>query len=80
MRSIRSHGKLFGTLATVAGATVMTLMKGPVLELFWTDGRINHEAAAKNGTDLHDSIKGGLMIVVGCFSYACFVILQVSKG
>ncbi|XWS67015.1 hypothetical protein CRYUN_Cryun05aG0249900 [Craigia yunnanensis] len=77
LRSIRGHGKVVGTLATVAGAMVMTLMKGPVLELFWTEGRINHEAAAKNGTDLHDTIKGGLMITVGCFSYACFVILQV---
>ncbi|XP_039055579.1 WAT1-related protein At2g37460-like isoform X2 [Hibiscus syriacus] len=76
LRSIRSHGKLIGTLATVAGAMVMTLMKGPVLELFWMKGRINHEAAAKNGTDLHDSIKGGILITVGCFSYACFVILQ----
>ncbi|PPD72341.1 hypothetical protein GOBAR_DD30758 [Gossypium barbadense] len=76
-RSIRSHAKVFGTLATVAGAMVMTLMKGPVLELFWTTGRINnHEAAAKNRTDFHDTIKGGLLISVGCFSYACFVILQ----
>ncbi|KAK8600175.1 hypothetical protein V6N12_050033 [Hibiscus sabdariffa] len=75
-RSIRSHGKVIGTLATVAGAMVMTLIKGPVLELFWMKGRINHEAAVKNGTDLHDSIKGGMMITIGCFSYACFVILQ----
>ncbi|XP_022742004.1 WAT1-related protein At2g37460-like [Durio zibethinus] len=76
LRSIRSHGKVVGTLATVAGAMVMTLMKGPALELFWTKGRINHQASAKNGTDLHDTIKGGLMIAVGCSSYACFVILQ----
>ncbi|PPS06153.1 hypothetical protein GOBAR_AA14512 [Gossypium barbadense] len=76
LRSIRSHGKIIGTLATVAGAMVMTLMKGPVLELFWTKGRNNHEAASKNGTDLHDCIKGGVLITIGCFSYACFVILQ----
>ena len=76
-RSIRSHGKIFGTLATVAGAMVMTLVKGPVLELFWTKGRINQQAAANNGTDVHDTIKGGLMIAVGCFGYAGFVILQV---
>ncbi|GMJ03072.1 Usually multiple acids move in and out Transporters 12 [Hibiscus trionum] len=76
-RSIRSHAKVIGTLATVAGAMVMTLMKGPVLELFWTKASINnHEAAAKNGTNFHDTLKGGLMISAGCFSYACFVILQ----
>ncbi|XP_021289378.1 WAT1-related protein At2g37460 [Herrania umbratica] len=76
LRSFRGHGKVVGTLATVAGAMVMTLMKGPVLELFWTKGSSNHQAAAQNGTDIHHTIKGGLMITVGCFSYACFVILQ----
>ncbi|KAE8718590.1 WAT1-related protein [Hibiscus syriacus] len=76
-RSIRSHAKVIGTLATVAGAMVMTLMKGPVLELLWTKSSINnHEAASKNGTDFHHTVKGGLMIAAGCFSYACFVILQ----
>ncbi|KAK8632232.1 hypothetical protein V6N13_072627 [Hibiscus sabdariffa] len=56
-RSICSHGKVIGTLTKVTGAMVMTLVKGPVLELFWTKGSINQRAAAKNGTDLHDSIR-----------------------
>ncbi|XP_039066030.1 WAT1-related protein At2g37460-like isoform X2 [Hibiscus syriacus] len=73
LRSIRSHAKIIGTLATVAGAMVMVLMKGPVLELFSTKARINsHE----NDTDFHDTIKGGLMITAGCFSFVCFVIMQ----
>ncbi|GMJ03073.1 Usually multiple acids move in and out Transporters 12 [Hibiscus trionum] len=77
LRSIRSHAKIIGTLATVAGAMVMTLMKGPALELFWTKSRINNRGAeSKNGTDFHDTIKGGLMITIGCFSFVCFVILQ----
>ncbi|KAE8719093.1 WAT1-related protein [Hibiscus syriacus] len=76
-RSIRSHDKVIGTLATVAGAMVMTLMKGPVLKLFWTKSSINnHEATSKKGTDFHHTVKGGLMIAASCFSYACFVILQ----
>ncbi|KAK8561814.1 hypothetical protein V6N13_149036 [Hibiscus sabdariffa] len=77
LRSIRGHAKIIGTLATVAGAMVMTMMKGPVLELFRTEARINnHGVEAINGTDFHDTIKGSLMITAGCFSFVCFVILQ----
>ncbi|KAE8727277.1 eukaryotic peptide chain release factor subunit 1-3-like [Hibiscus syriacus] len=73
LRSIRSHAKIICTLATDSGAMVMVLMKGPVLELFSTEARINsHET----GTDFHDTIKGGLMICAGCFSFVCFMILQ----
>ncbi|XP_028775089.1 WAT1-related protein At2g37460 [Neltuma alba] len=74
MRSIRSQAKVFGTLATVAGAMVMTLMKGPVLELFGTHGsnNSNHSDTA----NLQHAIKGSVMITIGCFSWACFMILQ----
>ncbi|KAL3717201.1 hypothetical protein ACJRO7_008736 [Eucalyptus globulus] len=81
MKSIRSQAKVFGTLATVAGAMIMTVIKGPVLELFWTRGggttanNIQNGSAA-GGISLQNSIKGSLMITAGCFSWACFMILQ----
>ncbi|KAL0671410.1 hypothetical protein Bca4012_034114 [Brassica carinata] len=55
LRCIRSAGKVIGTLATVGGAMIMTLVKGPVLDLFWTKG-----ASTQNidGTDIHSAIKG----------------------
>ncbi|ESQ52384.1 hypothetical protein EUTSA_v10017814mg [Eutrema salsugineum] len=73
LRSIRSVGKVVGTAVTVGGAMVMTLVKGPVLNLFWTK-----EPSAQNtaGTDIHNSIKGAIFVTIGCFSYACFHILQ----
>ncbi|KAG2332596.1 hypothetical protein Bca4012_017841 [Brassica carinata] len=73
LRCIRSAGKVIGTLATVGGAMIMTLVKGPVLDLFWTKG-----ASAPNtaGTDIHSAIKGAVLVTIGCFSYACFMILQ----
>ncbi|KAE8735953.1 Detected protein of unknown function [Hibiscus syriacus] len=53
-RSIRNHAKVIGTHATVAGAMVITLMKGPVMELLWTKSSINNqEAESKKGTDFH---------------------------
>ncbi|KAI9122034.1 hypothetical protein K1719_006723 [Acacia pycnantha] len=75
MRSIRSQAKVFGTVATVAGAMVMTLMKGPVLELFWTHGN-SSSSHISGGTSLQHAIKGSVMITIGCFSWACFMILQ----
>lgn len=77
LRCIRSAGKVIGTLATVGGAMIMTLVKGPVLDLFWTKG-----ASAPNtvGTDIHSAIKGAVLVTIGCFSYACFMILQVRQN
>ncbi|ESQ52386.1 hypothetical protein EUTSA_v10016799mg [Eutrema salsugineum] len=73
LRCIRSAGKVVGTLATVGGAMIMTLVKGPVLDLFWTKGS---SAQNTNGTDIHSAIKGAVLVTIGCFSYACFMILQ----
>ncbi|XP_034693438.1 WAT1-related protein At2g37460-like [Vitis riparia] len=75
LKSIHSQAKVVGTVATVAGAMLMTLVKGPVIELIWTKGR-NNQGVKGGGTNIHDSIKGSLMITVGCFSWACFIILQ----
>ncbi|KAI7753219.1 hypothetical protein M8C21_016041 [Ambrosia artemisiifolia] len=76
LKSMRSQAKVIGTLTTVAGAMLMTLVKGPLLELFWTKGRINDKYAIHNGVDLQHSLKGAFMIVVGCFSWSCFMVLQ----
>ncbi|KAJ0877003.1 putative EamA domain-containing protein [Helianthus annuus] len=76
LKSIRSQAKVAGTLTTVAGAMIMTLVKGPLLELFWTKGRTNKKEEMHNGVDLHHSLKGAIMIVIGCFGWSCFVILQ----
>ncbi|XP_076897978.1 WAT1-related protein At2g37460-like [Bidens hawaiensis] len=76
LRSTRSQAKVIGTLTTVAGAMVMTLVKGLLLDLPWTKGTANSKMVAHNGVDLHHSIKGAVYIVVGCFSWSCFMVLQ----
>ncbi|MFS7889690.1 hypothetical protein Hanom_Chr00s000004g01609991 [Helianthus anomalus] len=53
----------------------MTLVKGPLLELFWTRGR-NKINVIHNGVDLHHSLKGAIMITNGCFSWSGFMVLQ----
>ncbi|KDP35589.1 hypothetical protein JCGZ_09027 [Jatropha curcas] len=79
MTSLHSQAKVVGTIATVAGAMVMTVVKGPPVDLFnSTKGmRIyHHNQQTSDDVNLHNSIKGALMITIGCFGWACFVILQ----
>ncbi|XP_021819077.1 WAT1-related protein At2g37460 [Prunus avium] len=76
LKCIRSQSKVFGTAATVAGAMIMTLVKGPLLDLFWTRGTTSHEQQTGGAVSLQSSIKGAVMITVGCFCWACFMILQ----
>ncbi|KAF7804536.1 WAT1-related protein [Senna tora] len=73
IRSKRSQAKVFGTLATVGGAMMMTLMTGPVL--FGRHGN-NSIRQHGNGENIQHVIKGSVMITIGCFSWACFMILQ----
>ncbi|KAJ1387256.1 EamA domain [Sesbania bispinosa] len=75
IKSIHSQAKVVGTLATVAGAMVMTLIKGPIFELFGTHGSKNNNQLS-GGVDLQHAIKGSVMITIGCISWACFIILQ----
>ncbi|KAI3468740.1 hypothetical protein Pfo_025403 [Paulownia fortunei] len=75
LKSIRSHAKILGTLVTVGGAMIMTLISGPVIGLPWTHK--SHDAhASTNPNDKQDPIKGALMITAGCFGYSLFYILQ----
>ncbi|KAL0347277.1 UNVERIFIED_CONTAM: WAT1-related protein [Sesamum calycinum] len=75
LMSIRSQAKIIGTLATVAGAMIMTLVRGPNIDLPWTKVMTDH-ARQQGEVNLQHSIKGALMITLGCFSWACFMILQ----
>lgn len=77
MKSVHSQAKVVGTLATVAGAMVMTLLRGPILNIFGTHGNID-QIQHNSGANLQHAIKGSIMITIGCFSCACFMILQVS--
>jgi len=73
IRSIRSQAKVAGTVATVSGAMIMTLIKGPLL--FGTHG--GNDQSQNNGTSTQHTIMGFIMITIGCFCWASFMILQV---
>ncbi|WVZ05512.1 hypothetical protein V8G54_018858 [Vigna mungo] len=74
-KRLRGMREVVGTLATVAGAMIMTLIKGPILDLFGTHAS-NTNNLQNGGINLEHAIKGSVMIIIGCFSCACFMILQ----
>ncbi|XP_068641290.1 WAT1-related protein At2g39510-like [Aristolochia californica] len=73
----KAHGvaKVVGTLVTVAGAMIMTLIKGPALDLMGSKRKV-HVGAQPGELVKKEWVKGSLMLTAGCFCWACFMILQ----
>ncbi|XP_019444391.1 PREDICTED: WAT1-related protein At2g37460-like [Lupinus angustifolius] len=76
IKSIHSQAKMVGTIVTVAGAMVMTLLKGPILQFLGTHGNNNHNHQNGGANNLQHVIKGSIMITIGCFCWAGFMVLQ----
>ncbi|XP_031115828.1 WAT1-related protein At2g39510-like [Ipomoea triloba] len=77
MRKLHSQAKILGTIVTIGGAMIITLVKGPNIGLPWT----KHTHHIQTQTTLYsqqDFIKGAVMIAAGCFCWASFYILQAN--
>ncbi|CAA0820505.1 WAT1-related protein [Striga hermonthica] len=72
-KSLHSHAKIMGTLVTVGGAMIMTLIAGPVIGLPWTHESHDNQQASANP---ENPVKGAIMIAVGCTGYSAFYTLQ----
>ncbi|KAK7267539.1 hypothetical protein RIF29_20215 [Crotalaria pallida] len=75
IKSIRTHAKVIGTLVTLSGAMVITLMKGPILGLFGSHRGNNHNQH-NDVTNIQHPIKGAVMITIAYICYSLFVILH----
>ncbi|KAK4794622.1 hypothetical protein SAY86_012616 [Trapa natans] len=78
LKKIHSQAKIVGTIVTVGGAMLMTLVKGAAINLPWAhqSGASSSAADAAASSAKQDPIKGAIMIMSGCFCWASFVILQ----
>ncbi|OWM70076.1 hypothetical protein CDL15_Pgr025926 [Punica granatum] len=77
LKRVHSQAKILGTIVTVGGAMLMTLVKGKVIDLPWAHHSDTSALASSSTTGpKQDPIKGALMIMSGCFCWAAFVILQ----
>ncbi|PPR91433.1 hypothetical protein GOBAR_AA29246 [Gossypium barbadense] len=76
VRKVKCQAKILGTIGTVAGAMIMTIVYGPMLPLPWTKVNNHHQSTNTDAKNNEDALKGAVMILVGCVCWACFVILQ----
>ncbi|KAK8672243.1 hypothetical protein V6N13_110616 [Hibiscus sabdariffa] len=74
IRKRRSQAKIIGTVVTVGGAMLLTFMYGPKLKLPWTSSN-HHQISSTAGAQQHP-LRGALMITLGCFCWASFIVLQ----
>ncbi|GMI83406.1 Usually multiple acids move in and out Transporters 14 [Hibiscus trionum] len=75
IRKVHSQAKILGTIVTVGGAMLMTMINGPMLQLPWAESN-NLLLLSTASPPEQDPIKGALMIAAGCFCWAAFIILQ----
>ncbi|KAL3619293.1 hypothetical protein CASFOL_036863 [Castilleja foliolosa] len=76
VRRLHSQAKIVGTLVTVGGAMIMTLVNGSVIGLPWTKTKPGSQITDEKAHQ--DPVKGALMITAGCFCWSIFYILQAT--
>lgn len=69
--------KVIGTSLTVSGAMLMTLYKGPVVDIFGCSPGSGHQNSSATSSAQHWAA-GTLMLLLCCVGWSAFFIVQVS--
>eukprot|EP00262_Sarcandra_glabra_P019662 TRINITY_DN749_c0_g1_i1.p1 TRINITY_DN749_c0_g1~~TRINITY_DN749_c0_g1_i1.p1 ORF type:complete len:407 (+),score=52.72 TRINITY_DN749_c0_g1_i1:86-1306(+) len=78
IKKIRCQAKVLGTVVTVAGAMLMTLYKGPIVEMVWSKHIHPRKSYVTNTTGATDKdwFKGSILLIIATFAWAALFILQ----
>ncbi|KAL8482147.1 hypothetical protein ACS0TY_028343 [Phlomoides rotata] len=75
LKKVHSLAKVIGTGITVSGAMMMTLFKGPVVNILWYSHGGGHHAAAKAATE-QNWATGTIMLLLCVVGWSSFFIVQ----
>ncbi|KAI3937647.1 hypothetical protein MKW98_027989 [Papaver atlanticum] len=78
MKKVRCQAKVVGTVVTVAGAMLMTLYKGPIIEMVWSKHVHPRRSFVTDttGTTEGDWLKGSILVILATLAWAAFFVLQ----
>lgn len=74
MKKLRCQAKVLGTLVSVAGAMLMTLYKGPLLQMAWSKN--SHITNSNETSNNKDWFKGSIFLIIATLAWASLFVLQ----
>uniref|UniRef100_A0A7N0T6D5 WAT1-related protein n=2 Tax=Kalanchoe fedtschenkoi TaxID=63787 RepID=A0A7N0T6D5_KALFE len=78
LKKVRCQAKIAGTALSVAGAMLMTLYKGPLVEMIWSEHIHPKKSYVTDttGTTDKDWFKGSILLIIATLAWAALFVLQ----
>ncbi|KAH7524506.1 WAT1-related protein At4g08290 [Ziziphus jujuba] len=75
MKERRSQAKIIGTMVTFSGTLLMTIYKGPVVDLF-TSSKSNYNGSSSGDETGKHWLLGTIFILISCTAWSSFYVMQ----